>query len=260
MNPEIESVIMTNEKLCLQWNDFQNIAQTSFTELRKDSDFTDVTLACEGQSIKAHKVILSSCSPFFKKLLQTQTHPQPLIYLRGLKSDDLSAMVDFIYQGETNILQEQLETFLAFAEELQLKGLDGSSKEVVPEYTKGSFSHEQRVDFIGKETTHKGRSVMGENKTGTFGRALVPMPRTKPPTIVDPETMTTIESMIERRAVGFACIKCGYTSNRMSNVKEHAEKHIAGLEYPCNSCGKVFRSSVTIRKHKSNRCQNIWKH
>ena len=52
---------MTNEKLCLKWNDFQ----VSFGELRDDTDFTDVTLACEDQSIKAHKVVLSACSPFF---------------------------------------------------------------------------------------------------------------------------------------------------------------------------------------------------
>ena len=53
---------MTNEKLCLKWNDFQDLLQVSFGELRIDTDFTDVTLACEDHSIKAHKVVLSTCS------------------------------------------------------------------------------------------------------------------------------------------------------------------------------------------------------
>ena len=70
---------MANEKLCLKWNDFQNIVQTSFGELRGDVDFTEVTLACEDWSIKAHKVILFACNPFFKRLLKTHPHPQPLI-------------------------------------------------------------------------------------------------------------------------------------------------------------------------------------
>ena len=65
---------MTDEKLCLKWNDFQDLVQVSFAELRADTDFTDVTLACEDQSIKAHKVVLSACSPFFKKLLKTHVH------------------------------------------------------------------------------------------------------------------------------------------------------------------------------------------
>ena len=73
---------MTDEKLCLKWNDFQDLVQASFAELRADTDFTDVTLACEDQNIKTHKVILSACSPFFKKLLKTYPHPQPLIYMR----------------------------------------------------------------------------------------------------------------------------------------------------------------------------------
>ena len=76
---------MTNEKLCLKWNDFQSLVQVSFGELRTDTDFTDVTLACEDQSIKAHKVVLSACSPFFKKLLKTHsqlTSPAPDLYER----------------------------------------------------------------------------------------------------------------------------------------------------------------------------------
>ena len=72
---------MASERLWLKWNDFQENAQSSFAELRSDTDFTDVTLACEDQSINAHKVILSACSPFFKKLLKAHSHTQPLIYM-----------------------------------------------------------------------------------------------------------------------------------------------------------------------------------
>ena len=100
---------MTNEKLCLKWNDFQNLVQVSFGELRTDTDFTDVTLACEDQSIKAHKVVLSTCSPFFKKLLKNHPHPQPLIYMKGMKSSSLTAIIDFLYLGEANVFQEDVD-------------------------------------------------------------------------------------------------------------------------------------------------------
>ena len=117
----------TSEKVCLRWNDFQENINTAFRDLRKDSDFTDVTLACEdGHQIEAHKVILASSSPVFQNLLKRNKHAHPLIYMRGMKSEDLLAIVDFLYCMEADIYQEYLDSFLNLAEELQLKGLNGA--------------------------------------------------------------------------------------------------------------------------------------
>merc|ERR1712129_287775 len=121
------------EKLSLKWNDFQKNAISAFGTLREDSEFADVTLACEdGQQVEAHKVILASSSPFFMNLLRRIKHPHPLICMRGLKSEDLVAILDFLYFGEANVYQENLDSFLAVAEELQLKGLieSGAEKEI----------------------------------------------------------------------------------------------------------------------------------
>ena len=76
--------------------------------------------------VGAHKVVLASASPFFMELLKSMKHSQPLIYLRGVRSADLVAMVDFLYLGEANILQKDLDTFLTLAEDLKLNGLSGS--------------------------------------------------------------------------------------------------------------------------------------
>ena len=104
----------TTEKLCLQWNDFQENITFSFRELRKDREFTDVTLACEdGQQIEAHKVVLASFSPFFMELLKKNKHPHPLVYMRGLRSENLIAIVDFLYHGKANVHQENHDSFLA---------------------------------------------------------------------------------------------------------------------------------------------------
>ena len=119
----------TSEKFCLKWNDFQQNLTTTFTALREDADFADVTLVCEdGQQVEAHKVILAASSPFFQNLLRRNKHSHPLIYMRGMKSDDLVAMVDFLYYGETNIYQDNLDSFLTIAEELKLRGLTGGHK------------------------------------------------------------------------------------------------------------------------------------
>ena len=124
-----------SEKLCLQWNYFQDNIKSTFENLRENNDFTDVTLACEdGQQVEALKVILAASSPFFQKLLERNKHPHPLIYMRGVKTEDLLAIVDFLYRGEANVFQENLDSFLAVGEELQLKGLTGKTDERVKDF------------------------------------------------------------------------------------------------------------------------------
>jgi len=114
---------MSNEKFCLRWNDFENNISSAFRELRDDKDFFDVTLACDDDQIQAHKVILSACSPFFRNILRRNIHQHPLLYLKGVKYTDLQSVLNFMYHGEVNIAQEELNSFLAVAEDLRVKGL-----------------------------------------------------------------------------------------------------------------------------------------
>ena len=143
---------MMSEKLCLQWNDFKDIRNSAFGNLRNEVDFADVTLACEeGQQVKAHKVILASASPFFQNILKKTQHPHPLIYMRALKLEDLVAIVDFLYYGEANVFRENLDSFLVTAEELQLKGLvdqnNGDSKIDTSETVIASTKRKQNIRF-----------------------------------------------------------------------------------------------------------------
>ena len=120
-----------SEKLCLKWNDFQEHVNSAIGNLREDSEFADVTLACEdGQQVEANKVVLAASSPFFQNLLKRSRHPHPLIYMRGVKYEDLIAIVDFFYIGEADVFQENLNSFLAIAQELKLKGLIGQMEDV----------------------------------------------------------------------------------------------------------------------------------
>ena len=114
---------MANEKFCLRWNDFENNISNAFRELRDDKDFFDVTLACDDDQMQAHKVILSACSPFFRNILRRNHHQHPLLYLKGVKYSDLQSVLNFMYHGEVNIAQDELNSFLAVAEDLKVKGL-----------------------------------------------------------------------------------------------------------------------------------------
>ena len=130
---------------CFKWNDFKDNINTAFQSLRTDTDLMNVTLASEdGHQIEAHKVILASSCSFFKNVLKRNQHAHPLIYMRGIKYIDLTAIVDFLYYGEANIYQENLDTFLKIAEELELKGLN---REKAGEEGKGlSESSEKQTD------------------------------------------------------------------------------------------------------------------
>ena len=123
----------SNEKFCLKWNDFEHNVSSAFNDIREEKDFFDVTLVCGGSQIQAHKVIVAACSPFFKSVLRQNPHQHPLLYLKGVLYDDMVSVLNFMYKGEVNIAQEQLNSFLAVAEDLQVKGLtqDGQKSEPV---------------------------------------------------------------------------------------------------------------------------------
>jgi len=113
----------SSEKFCLRWNDFESNISVAFREIRDEKDFFDVTLACGDRQIQAHKLILSACSPFFRGVLRRNPHAHPLLYLKGVEYGDLQAVLNFMYHGEVNVAQEELNSFLAVAEDLKVKGL-----------------------------------------------------------------------------------------------------------------------------------------
>jgi len=117
---------MDTQKFCLTWKDFNMIFNKEFEELRKSEDFFDVTLACEENQVNAHKLVLSAASDFFKNILKKNKHDHPLIYLTGVKFSDLQAILDFIYTGETEVAEGDLETLLSTASKLKVKGLTES--------------------------------------------------------------------------------------------------------------------------------------
>ena len=140
----------SEQKVNLQWGEFQNNIQASFCQLRKTDTFCDVTLVAEdGQQIMAHRVILSASSPVFEQILKQNNHPKPLIYMKGTKGSYLNGLVDFIYKGEVDIHHGDLKDFLEIDAELKIKGL---TKEVSP-------NESQEVATKKLENIHHGNDI-----------------------------------------------------------------------------------------------------
>jgi len=135
---------MGTEKFCLKWNDFESNISGAFKDIRDAKDFFDVTLACDDDQLQAHKVILSACSPFFRNILKRNPHQHPLLYLKGVKYSDLQSVLNFMYHGEVNVAQDELNSFLAVAEELRVKGLtQNNGSQSANTKSSSSSSHHQ---------------------------------------------------------------------------------------------------------------------
>jgi len=113
----------SDQRFSLRWNNYQSHLVTAFESLLEEKDFVDVTLGVEGRKLPAHKMLLSACSPYFRDLLKGNPCQHPIIVLRDIKYDDLFSLLQFMYNGEVNVAQDQLNSFLKSAESLKIRGL-----------------------------------------------------------------------------------------------------------------------------------------
>ncbi|XP_063993871.1 longitudinals lacking protein isoform X2 [Diachasmimorpha longicaudata] len=128
-----------DQQFCLRWNNHQSTLIQNFDTLLESGTLVDCTLAAEGKYLKAHKVVLSACSPYFEGLLSEHYDKHPVFILKDVKFKELKAMMDYMYRGEVNISQDQLAALLKAAESLQIKGLSESK-------TGGNHSNSTKTD------------------------------------------------------------------------------------------------------------------
>jgi Cys2His2 zinc finger developmental/cell cycle regulator len=112
-----------SQQYCLRWNNHQHNLLSVFEDLLHHEAFVDVTLACDGLQLKAHKMVLSACSPYFQSLLYGTPDRHPIVFLRDVRYHEMKALLEFMYRGEVSIDQDNLSSLLKVAEGLKIKGL-----------------------------------------------------------------------------------------------------------------------------------------
>ena len=263
-----------SEKLCLQWNDFKDNIIGSLGSLRNTNDFADVTLVSEdGKQVDSHKLVLSSSSPVFQKMLKDNKHSHPLIFMRGLKSDDLLAILDFLYFGEANIYQENLDSFLRIAEELQLKGLMGNAehkeetqKEApaidFPKISEPGFKQEREISktIALQEVLEIPDKSFQMKRDISADTVAIPNDVSGDMERLDEQINSMMEKTLRKNAHGqplYVCNVCGKEDKR-NHIKLHIESnHLEGVSVPCNFCEKTFRSRRAIKNHKQTHHKEI---
>lgn len=111
------------QQYCLRWNNHRSNLLLVFEHLFQTEAFTDVTLACDGSSIKCHKMVLAACSSYFQQLFMENDCRHPIVILKDIKSREIKAILEYMYKGEVNVAQDQLAGLLKAAETLKVKGL-----------------------------------------------------------------------------------------------------------------------------------------
>ena len=245
-----------SEKLCLKWNDFTENISSAFRELRKDSEFTDVTLAFKDGQMEAHKVILASASPFFNEIFTRNKHQHPLIYMKDLKTDDFVSILDFLYFGEANVFQDNLDSFLGLANELKLKGLMGNPGKLnegtvkddlyqkIPRYPQERNPPEQHnakeSDFTKEEriVAISNHSISSTNED--LDQQIKSM-MSKGPVILEGS---------QRGRTSRICNVCGKEGTITGIINHIESSHITGVSHTCDTCGKINRSRHALMMHK----------
>jgi len=239
---------VNSEKFCLKWNEFEENIRHSFQAFRHQQKLFDVTLATDdGHQIEAHRVILSSGSDFFSDVFTKCVQSNMLVYLKGILKSELEKIIDFLYNGETFVTQEELNSFLVTAQELKVKGLQTVDHNITnieskPNFEEPEFTKQSLISLIKTESRRS--KVFSNNE-------LIPVEDDDKSDIAikNLDLDEKLERMIEGSQGLWKCIVCNKTSNRKANIMNHAETHLQGEKHSCHICMQTYSTRVGVKTH-----------
>jgi len=193
--------------------------------------------------------VLSASSDFFKNALIKANRTNPLIFLSGFDSKVLSAVLDYIYNGEVNLFQEEIDVFLDSAQKLRIHGLTQTLKE---ENKESTFIEQEVQRSIFEEVSYQKKEEVNSSLLRESTTTLLQQETTIATTDGSNVTQTNnYDELITKCELGWKCNYCGKITTTKTNMKLHVEIHIEGLSFPCKSCSMSFRSRNHLNVHKN---------
>jgi len=244
------------EKFSLKWNDFTSKVQKSFRNLRTEDDFFDITLVGDDyKHVTAHKVVLSSCSEYFKGVFSNnkkhfQSHA--FICLEGLNHRDLNNVLDYIYQGEVQIHQEELDRFLGIAQRLKLEGLIGGEEQ--DDKIEGLIGGKEQKDDDDDNSILEDKIITQQENVSVTERENNIL---KKRGIIESQNISNLAELDQKVEESYSkevtgCYQCHYCSKSFKlrgHIKEHVEIHFGDLSLPCSVCDSTHRCRKSLRNH-----------
>ena len=238
---------MQQEKYTLTWHSYSDHLRKTLNNMMTSSEFADVTLVTDDkQQIKAHRNILSACSPVFKNILQLDSNiANPVIYLRGIQHSEMESILQFIYLGEARFYKERINEFIMVCKDLEIMELStGRNMNFETPPNEESIEHENEFtndEDIVEDTaqTFNDDAANVEHKIQTSTKSSKPI----------------IENNEANRGVGktedgkYACNQCDKKYASQGNLSTHVQSHHKGIKNPCNQCGKQYSCQANLFRH-----------
>ncbi|KZC06878.1 PREDICTED: protein tramtrack, beta isoform-like [Dufourea novaeangliae] len=112
----------------LTWNNHLANLSGLFEGLYKSGSLTDTTLACQGGMLRAHRLVLAACSPYFERVFKEHYGEQPILILKGVAVEEMECLLDFMYRGSIDVAEEHLPSLIKTATDLEVRGLSGDHR------------------------------------------------------------------------------------------------------------------------------------
>jgi len=258
---------MEDQQFILRWHYHETTLLRNLPQLLESEILTDITLSADNQIIKAHRIVLATCSSYFLQLFQNMGSLQhPVIILHNTSYDDLRCLISFIYRGQCLITKNQLPSLLSLAKLLQIQGLCDMKlpQETAAEHNPLSQeSHPVSKDILSNNSDDYLK--MRPNLQKRFADELeqytknkynkeVKEIETESPKVEPDHAPDASSSRKTTKDLLYKCFLCGKYLSNQYNLRVHMETHEEGC-YVCQSCPHVSRSRDALRKHVSYRHQ-----
>ena len=237
------------EKYALNWPTFSEHIQLMLKDLYQEGRYTDVTLVSNDQTqFKAHKIVLSACSPVFKKIIDSNPSQHPLIYLRGVQSFEVDSILQFMYLGEGRFYYERMGEFMQVAKDLEVKEI---SNGVEMPSCKESFIQESPIvgeDDEPKETSENERQISSDSRSSVCpecGKVFT--------------TKYNLQKHIQSKHEGikYPCNHCDYQATQQCSLKNHMQSKHEGIKYPCYECDYQATTQLNLNRHIQSQHEGI---
>ena len=217
------------EKFNLNWHTYNDHLREIMQHLMQSNAYTDVTLVCDDKTrFKAHKFVLSACSPIFESIINDLPHKDSVIFLRGVLGQEMRSILQFMYKGQATLYQDRMKDFLDTAKILEIKEISKDievtadslqdTEDAKKQYNNGNLHHteanENEINII-EEIDYLNTKLLKSNEAGQF-----------------------------------SCEKCDKQFSRKFNLDIHIKAVHEGIKFPCDMCSHAASSKSNLYKHK----------
>ena len=245
-----------NQETCnFNWHTYSDHLQDMLHNMRKSENLTDVTLVCDDQKqINAYKVVISACSTVFKTIIDSLPLNSSVIYLRGIKSQEMESILEFMYLGVASFSQERMNEFLTVARDLEIKEI---SKNVKFNYREEFYDEQDITEALNEQeeasepdtiVSDQSNSNMNQNDNASSIKS------------------RTTNHNIQDTTTNFCCSYCTNQFSSQKSLSSHIQSKHKGVKYACSQCDQEFayKGSLTIHikskhegvKYSCNQCDH----